>query len=83
MHLVAEKGQMNAHGSAILCDGPQNRAINFLLTIMCYPAGFVFLCAWLSWTYLTSVLLFWMNSYLCSDSHFPASVLVRRWIIVS
>lgn len=31
MHLVAEKGQMNAHGSAILYGDPQKRAINFSL----------------------------------------------------
>lgn len=30
MHLVAEKGQINVHGSAILCDGPKKRGINFL-----------------------------------------------------
>lgn len=30
MCLIAKEGQINAHGSAILCDGPKERGMNFL-----------------------------------------------------
>lgn len=45
MHLIAEKGQVNVHGSALLYSGLQKRDVSFFLTTMYYPAGFVFLFA--------------------------------------